>query len=442
MLAVDSLSPLAGHEVKYLDELFVIVAAGITLSARWRVIPSRVRPVRDVAVATLIAAAVLSSLINGVPLGDWVPGLILLIKGFVIFYVVLLRDVHAADVRWTLRFWLALASVLLGLGAVQLASGVLAGSTDTRGGIPVVASVFNHPQLFGWLSATVSLYLIAHYVVFRRWWMLALAVLFSIGTIVSGRRRSMIAIAAGLVAGAASELVRGRGVTRRLRSWAAPTVAMLIVVVVFLPVLTGLYSLTITGYVDPMTSGGTGSGAVTTDSRTASGTPARIALYEGAAAIAVDHFPLGVGLGRYASWISRIHYSDVYRQYGLDRVFGLSPKNPQFIDDTFWPQILGEAGVVGLVAYGVVVGWMGVALLGVARRRDLAPEARALVLGTGMMFAQTLVESLASTIFGSPSQVYLVMLAIAGTLSWTATMRAGPDVLLQATTRGAETVPA
>jgi hypothetical protein len=148
-------------------------------------------------------------------------------------------------------------------------------------------------------------------------------------------------------------------------------------------------------------------------------TPARLALIVGSVEIARDHLPLGAGLGRYGSWISREQYSDLYYQYGLSRIYGLSPQNPQFVTDTFWPQILGETGVIGLGAYAVFLFVVGRQVWHLARRTDLPPGVTALALGTALIFAQTLVESIASPILSSPSQTYLVLMAIGGMLGFT-----------------------
>jgi hypothetical protein len=160
-------------------------------------------------------------------------------------------------------------------------------------------------------------------------------------------------------------------------------------------------------------------------------TPPRLTLYWGSFLVARDHFPLGAGLGRYGSWMSRIVYSDLYYQYGLDRVWGLGPAEPKFITDTFWPQILGETGVIGLLAYIVFLATIARRLWRLVRRRDLPVEVAAVVLGTTMMFGETLVETVASAIFNSPSQMYLVMLLVAGTLSLVAVIdrtTPAPDV--------------
>jgi hypothetical protein len=71
--------------------------------------------------------------------------------------------------------------------------------------------------------------------------------------------------------------------------------------------------------------------------------------------IANDFFPFGTGFGTYAGVFSGIYYSWTYELYGLDRVYGLSPDNPAFVADQFWPMVLGQFGWFGFLAYGLIL---------------------------------------------------------------------------------------
>jgi O-antigen ligase len=109
-----------------------------------------------------------------------------------------------------------------------------------------------------------------------------------------------------------------------------------------------------------------------------------------------------------------------------------------FITDTFWPQILGEMGVGGLVTYATFIGWMGVMLWREADRRDDGEFRRVFRFAAGMVFAQTIIESFASSMFHSPPRVYLVFLVIGavGSMAWrirAAEARDGPAEAAPAT---------
>jgi hypothetical protein len=421
MLFIDNIAQIFGPDLRFTDEVVVPGMVLITIVRQRSVIPSRIRPVREAAVVVLVIAALASSLVAGVPGPTWLLGMGLLLKGMAVFYAVLMQDVGETDVRWVARLFLGIGIVVLAVGALQLiAPDVLSSLTGAprqpRAGVPVIGSVFYHPELFGWLCAVISLYLTAAFVATGRRWMLVLALLFSAGTILSARRRSILGLVAGVAAGVAFGAI---GQRRRLkmpsRRWMAAGAATAVLLVAFLPALMGLYALTIQSY-GQAGSGSPGAGGGGPSQASPIDTPARLALYETSVRIAVDRFPLGVGLGRYGSWLSRTTYSDVYRQYGLDRIYGLSPANPGFITDTFWPQILGEAGVIGAVAYLVFLASIGFELWNVSRRQAQSTVMRWVALGALLLFVETAVETIASPILNSPSQAYLVMLGFAATL--------------------------
>jgi len=138
----------------------------------------------------------------------------------------------------------------------------------------------------------------------------------------------------------------------------------------------------------------------------------RLVLYRGSVEVATEHFPLGAGLGRYGSWMSRVEYSPLYDRLGFDRIWGLSREYPNFITDTFWPQILGEIGLFGLVAYLVFVAAVGFDLLRAARRFRAEPLLYVFTVGALMVFANGLVETLASSMFHSPPRIYLLFGAV------------------------------
>lgn len=81
------------------------------------------------------------------------------------------------------------------------------------------------------------------------------------------------------------------------------------------------------------------------------GASARSALTQKAILVAKDHFPIGTGFGTYGSYAAVQYYSQVYRDYGLSAVHGLTEGSVSFGSDTFWPIILGQTGFLGLALY-------------------------------------------------------------------------------------------
>lgn len=60
-----------------------------------------------------------------------------------------------------------------------------------------------------------------------------------------------------------------------------------------------------------------------------------------------DYIPFGSGLGSFGTSAAAKEYSPLYYDYKLDMVWGLTPENPMFLADAFYPT-LAEFGVVGL----------------------------------------------------------------------------------------------
>ena len=86
---------------------------------------------------------------------------------------------------------------------------------------------------------------------------------------------------------------------------------------------------------------------------------ARSALYLGMFFVLSDYFWLGSGLGTYATQASNsyFNYSDLYYQYDLDKIYGLSPDFDAFVGDTFFPE-LAQFGIVGIVLFVMCMAWL------------------------------------------------------------------------------------
>ena len=70
-------------------------------------------------------------------------------------------------------------------------------------------------------------------------------------------------------------------------------------------------------------------------------TYARPVLFGGMVLVLADHLLLGSGLATYATYSSGpdVSYSDLYYDYGINLLWGLSPTYGDFIADTFYPEL-------------------------------------------------------------------------------------------------------
>lgn len=62
--------------------------------------------------------------------------------------------------------------------------------------------------------------------------------------------------------------------------------------------------------------------------------------------IAKRFFPFGSGLGTFGSNASRTNYSELYYQYGFDKIWGLAPWHDVFLTDSYWAMMIGEYGLI------------------------------------------------------------------------------------------------
>ena len=406
----------------YFDEIGLVLLLAVSL-IRYRVPGARLRfGVAEWALAVAVIAGVASSLVSGVPTSIWVVGLLLMVKGVIFFYLVSWLPLRIGDI-------LAVGSVIVGavilivlLAAWELVdqSGFqhalgLPAFSQNRGGLPVLESVFLHPALFGWVTVFASLYVYAWVLVRRTWWLLPLGLVLNVATFFSGRRTPILGLLLALVVALAWVAWRARSKQTAIRRWVPMSVAVILLIAAFLPAVGGFYADTPRTYLD-------GSQAITEifshkpDPEAMARVAPRVALYAGSVAIAIDDFPLGAGLGRFGSYMSRLHYSPVYVEYGLNAVPGLSPENRSAIDDSFWPSVLGETGVIGFAAFAVFLVTVGLRLWNVVPT-GIAPAWEFLGLGALLVFVQGLVASLTAGTYVAPPIAYFVFAAAGSILA-------------------------
>ena len=82
---------------------------------------------------------------------------------------------------------------------------------------------------------------------------------------------------------------------------------------------------------------------------------ARQALFQTGIKIMSDRFPIGYGFSTFGSSESAKHYSVIYFIYGIDNVYGISEQYSSFISDSFWPMIMGQFGIIGLISFIMIL---------------------------------------------------------------------------------------
>jgi len=428
LIIQDILQVLAGGEtplglvVKRADEPMVLLFGAVCLVLSTAVQRSlRVRGMLW-ALAVCFAALIFSSVPLTSGIGPALLDLALFSKPFFLFAIglsIVPDDVEIdRAVRPALLTMLAVVAFgLVFLLAPQLQDAYIGGvrAPDERLGLLSAQGFFNGPATYSWVAAATFALAYAAYLAYSRTFYL-LSSFFAAGFVVlSWRRKSILAVMAILLV---SLLVRTSRKSRA-RALAVVVLSVALVLTVLAPYASGLWQTTVNEYGsdNPYSS-------------------ARSALYYTSLLIARDHFPLGTGLASFGSHASKLYYSEVYREYGLSEMYGLSPMESNFITDTFWPMVLGEGGVVCLVAYASFF-WLLLATSWRAARRVGRTETDSLIsLLALFVLVGSLIESTASHIYGSALQAALVLIP-AGVL-WERECRRARD-LTMATYRGVDT---
>jgi hypothetical protein len=110
----------------------------------------------------------------------------------------------------------------------------------------------------------------------------------------------------------------------------------------------------------------------------------RQVLYEVSSEIASTRAPVGSGFGSFGSEASISFYSPVYKEYGLNRVYGFNPQAPKYVYDASWATVLGEGGWLGLLGFAAAL--IALALFFWRRTKDLPEGLHRCSARAGLLF--------------------------------------------------------
>ena len=88
-----------------------------------------------------------------------------------------------------------------------------------------------------------------------------------------------------------------------------------------------------------------------------SSTQARAVLLRYSIVTMKSYFPIGAGFGTYGSDIAATYYSKLYELYGFRSIYGMGHVHTHYLNDNYWPMILGQFGAIGFV---FMIGLLGI----------------------------------------------------------------------------------
>jgi hypothetical protein len=365
-----------GEAVRQGNELLVLLFLGLTI---WRTLRSDnpIPPLRFILPGTCVGLfGVLGAISHGVSLTITATGALLGLKLWIMVVLTLLLPWTQHDLTRAYNVMMKVGIFIAGLGLVDyLSHGAVSEALHTTTFVlkegsfrsETVQSIFPNPGEFSLFMSMLFALAFSRFSSRYQKSDLLLAVLFAASVMLSLRLKGVLSLVAVVaIVGA----VQGATNSRRA------AISLLIGILLFAAV----YSV---------------EGNIVNDqisTYTSSKETPRARLYTTGEKIADNNFPLGVGFGRYASYPSRIYYSPVYYQYGLSKVYGLSPTYPNYIDDTSWPSVIGETGYAGFASY--LAGLIVLALALLSRLRRASSDVKWVPLAALCSLAVLLVDSL------------------------------------------------
>lgn len=398
--------------VKYFDEFFVALIFLVIIVLPWFIKGQRPSKTGiEWLLSLFLLIGIISSIKAKVPHFILASQFLLYIKGFLFFGIFANLPIGKMILHKHIRFFFYAGLLILALGFIDLVAPELfrkvtgnMGYEPISGGILPVKSLFIHPGVFGWFMCFITLYCLAFFIVFGTHSYLFTGLAFCIGCILSMRAKALGGLVAGILAGLST-----LPLTKRIEKGFIIVVVIICISIPVWPKLYRLYQEKFSEYVEveePML-------------------VARHALYITSVEIAKDYFPFGAGFGRYGSWLSRKYYSPLYDEYNLSNVYGMTEEKPSFINDTFWPMILGETGFIGLALFaGILLSFFRTIYKQIKSEND--KFIKAFQLGTFMVLIESLVESIAQSVYVGPPMYYFVFGAIGVCYSLKHTSRLAP----------------
>lgn len=130
----------------------------------------------------------------------------------------------------------------------------------------------------------------------------------------------------------------------------------------------------------------------------------RVSLYQTAVDILKDFFPLGSGFASFATHASGLYYSQLYAEYGLSTVDGLTPHNWFSVAGAYYPS-LAQFGILGIGFY--LLFWIYIVTKSLIRLKRKA-EIQLFVISL-ILYGFIFIENISDSFFSSNKGFFVMM---------------------------------
>ena len=120
---------------------------------------------------------------------------------------------------------------------------------------------------------------------------------------------------------------------------------------------------------------------------------------------ALAYFPLGSGFATYGSPVAASYYSPLYLLYGFNNKYGMSKTDTSFLNDNYWPTIIGQFGFLGLIIALIIF----VNFFYFVMKSNLRKELKAVTISCLLFIA---IHSLGSSIFTTNATLILFIIMV------------------------------
>lgn len=134
---------------------------------------------------------------------------------------------------------------------------------------------------------------------------------------------------------------------------------------------------------------------------------ARFVIYRTMPEILAAYFPFGSGLASFGTHSSGVFYSNIYVEFGIENVYGLTKNNPKFVSDTFYPS-LAQYGVAGILLF--VTFWIYVFRKALIYSKSALIKQRKSLIIVTLIIGFIAIESTTGSTFIAQGGLFVMML--------------------------------